>query len=386
MKVGLISAHPFSEEGGVKTHILNLKREFQKKNVKTKVLVPRAKIFEKYDKDTILLGTALRIEFGGGISDLIFSFLPLAIERVLLREKFDVLHFHNFTLPATLQILLSPLSFSSTTILTFHSNIERSAFLKKYPFFIDLLNDFCNLRIHGVILVSKILRPFFQNYKGEIEVIPNGVSLEAFGPTVPPVKKFLDKKLNLLFVGRLEERKGPIYLLKAFRLLKKKYPQARLIFVGDGPQRSECESFVKKFNLKDVVFEGWVAQEKVPSYYASCDIFCVPSIYGESFGIILLEALASQKPVVAFNIEAFLEVVKEGKGVLFAKNKNIFDLAKKIEFLILHKEKRKELGFEGRKWVQKYSWEKVAQKVLDFYQKIKNQREKKSLFIKNEKF
>lgn len=377
MKVALISIHPFTEEGGVKTHILNLYEEFKRKGAETKILVPRAKIFEKYKlEDIVLLGTSLKIEFGAGISDLIFNFTPFSIERVLFREKFEILHFHNFSFPGSPQILLSPLSFSTKNILTFHSNVERSKFLTKYPFFIDLLNYFCNLRIHGLILVSKVLLKFFEKYKGPIKIIPNGISLEKFNPKIPPLKKFSDSMFNILFVGRIEERKGLLYLLRAFKILKRKYKNLRLIVVGDGPDKKISEDFVKRERLKDVFFEGEISVEKVPFYYASCDIFCAPSIFGESFGIILLEAMACQKPVVCFDIDAFLEVTKGGKGVLLAKNKNFFDLAKKIEVLILNKNLRKKLAIEGRNLAKEYSWEKIAKEVLSFYQEVKKYQKK----------
>ena len=365
MKVGFFSFHTFSRPGGVKTHILGLKKEFEKRKIETKILAPRRHFFEKY-KDVILLGTSFKINFGGGETDFDIVFTPFSIERVLKRENFDILHFHNFGFPAILQVLNSPLAKKPLKIMTFHSNLERSKILKEWPFFVSLLNKVLNWRIDGLILVSPYLLKFFEEYKGPKKVIPNGVDIEKF-EKAKKIKKFLDSKINILYVGRIEERKGLIYLLRAFKILQKKFKNLRLIVVGDGEKEKECKDFVKKEKLKNVIFEGAVSQEKIPSYYKSCHIFCAPSIYGESFGIVLLEAMAAKKPIVAFNIPGFNEVIK-GKGQIFlAKPKDIEDLSKKLQILIENKNLRKEMGQWGFKEVQKYSWEKIAEKVLNFY-------------------
>jgi phosphatidylinositol alpha-mannosyltransferase len=375
MKVALISFHSFLEPGGVKTHVLNLAREFEKRKIDYKIVIPRRKINENYRKNVILLGTSFPLIWGGGISDLVFNFIPISIERCLIKEKFTILHFHNASFPSFFQILLSPLSFKTTNILTFHSDIERSNFLKNFPQFFDLFVGFCNLRLDGLIAVSKVALKYFEKFKKPKVVIPNGVDLETFNPRNKKIDKFLDGKINLIFVGRIEERKGLIYLLKAFLILKRKYQNLRLIVAGDGPEKENCEKFVRENNLKDVVFLGSIEKE-LPSLYATCDIFCAPSIFGESFGLVILEAMASGKPVVGFANEGYKELMKGKKGERFlAKPRDFKELAHKIEILIQNEKLRESLGKWGEKEAQKYSWEKIAEKVLDFYkicQKEKN--------------
>jgi phosphatidylinositol alpha-mannosyltransferase len=375
MKVALISFHSFFEPGGVKTHILNLAKEFEKRKIEFKIAIPRRKIKENYGKNVVLLGTSLPLIWGGGASDLVFNFIPISIERFLIKEKFTILHFHNASFPSFFQILLSPLSFKTTNILTFHSDIERSNFLKNFPQLFDLFVNFCNLRLNGLIAVSKTALKYFDKFKKPKAIIPNGVDLEVFNSKNKKIEKFLDGKINLLFVGRIEERKGLIYLLRAFSILKRKYQNLRLIVAGDGPERENCEKFVRENNLNDVIFLGNVKQE-LPLLYATCDIFCAPSIFGESFGLVILEAMASGKPVVGFANEGYKELMKGKKGEKFlARPKDFKELAKKIEILIKNTKLREDLGKWGRKEAKKYSWEKIADKILDFYrlcQKNKN--------------
>jgi len=367
MKIGLITFHSFLEPGGVKTHLLALLKEFKKKKIRAKIIVPRRKIRENYGKDVILLGTAFPINFGGGTADLVFNFTPASIEATLIKEQFDILHFHNATFPSFFQILLSPLSFKTLNILTLHSDISRTRLFKKIPQFFNFFINFCNLRIDGAIAVSPVAFKALEKFKKPKVIIPNGVDLKIFNPRNPKIKRFKDGKINLLFVGRIEERKGLIYLLKAFLILKRRYPNLRLIVAGDGPEREKCENFVKENNLRDVLFLGTV-KDDLPSLYSTCDVFCAPSIYGESFGIVILEALASGLPLVGFANRGYKELLRGTIAERFlVKPKDYRSLTKKIEILIKNPNIRKELRQFGLKHVKEYSWEKIAKKILNFY-------------------
>jgi len=122
MKIGLISFHSFLQPGGVKKHILGLQKEFQRRGIQAKIIAPRRKWWENYGKDVILLGTAFPLNIIGTQADFCLNFNTPAIERVLMKEKFDILHFHNFGFPSVVQILEKS---EALNILTFHANIER---------------------------------------------------------------------------------------------------------------------------------------------------------------------------------------------------------------------------------------------------------------------
>jgi len=393
MRVGLISFHTFSQPGGVKRHVLGLYKEFKRRGIKTKIIVPRRNWRENYGQDVILLGTSFPINFVGSRSDLDVNFNSLAIERTLRKEKFDVLHFHNFSVPSALQILTSPSISNTLNVLTLHSNVRGSKFLEKFPTLIYLFNKICQWKIDGVIGVAPLVLETFKNYKGPKILIPNGVDLEEFNPKVPPIKKFSNDKtspeqsrrIDILFVGRIEEKKGLIYLLKAYKILEKKFNPPpkfggglRLIIIGEGDLKKECQDYVKENNLKEVHFEGKKVGRELVAYYNSCDIFCSPAIFGESFGIVLLEAMACGKPVVAFANEGYKEFLAGKKGEKFlAKPKDFKELAQKLEILIKNPKLRKEMGEWGKREAQKYSWSRIADKVLTFYQICQKEKKKK---------
>jgi len=365
MKVGLISFHSFLQPGGVKRHILGLHQEFKKRGIESKIIVPRRSSSENYGKEIILLGTSFSWKITGTQSDFCINFNPFAIKKVLEREKFDVLHFHNCGLPSTLQIL----EFSEVlNILTFHANMEKSAFLKSFPGFIYAFNKLVQWKIDGVIGVAPLNIKLFKYYQGPKTVIPNGIDLNEFNPGVNKIKKYLDGKINILFLGRIEERKGLIYLLKALKIINRKHDNLRLIVVGEGPLKKYCQKWIVKNKLDNVVFEKPISQEEVPSYYKTADIYCSPAIYGESFGIVLIEAMACGIPVVAFANKGYAGVLKDTKGGRFlARPRHYKVLAEKLEILINNPKLRKEMGEWGIKEAGKYSWPKIVDQVLAFY-------------------
>ena len=365
MKIGLISFHSFLQPGGVKRHILGLHQEFKKRGIQSKIIAPRRSPLENYGKEVILLGTSFPWGVTGTQGDFCINFNPFAIKKVLDEEKFDVLHFHNCGFPSTLQILEWS---KALNILTFHANLEKSTFVKSFPGFLYIFNKLVQWKIDGVIGVAPLNLKTFKYYKGPKTVIPNGIDLAEFDLEVPKIKKYLDGKINILFLGRIEERKGLIYLLRALKILNKKHNNLRLIIVGEGPLKGKCQKWVKKNKLENVVFEKEVNQKEIPSYYKTADIYCSPAIYGESFGIVLIEAMAVGTPVVAFANKGYAGVLKNTKGGEFlARPKDYRTLAKKLEILINNPELRKEMGKWGIKEAQKYSWPKIVDQVLAFY-------------------
>jgi len=377
MKVGLVCFHTFSQPGGVKKHVLGLYNEYKKRGIKVKIIVPRRSKEENYGKDVILLGTSLPLTFSGSQSDLDINFNPLAIGEVLKKEKFDVLHFHNFGFPSIFQILRKS---KALNILTFHGNIRGSKFLKYFPVLLEGIKEIVKWKVDGVIGVASFNLDIFKDLKRPKIVIPNGIDLKEFNPQVKKIKKFLDGKINILFLGRIEERKGLAYLLRACKILEKKVKNFRLIVVGEGPLKADLKNWAIKNNLQNVAFEEKTVVRDASSYFNTCDIYCTPAIFGESFGIVILEGMACGKPVVAFDNEGYKELLTGKRGGILVKNRSYKELANVLEKLIKSKKLRKKIGERALKEVKEYSWEKVADRVLDFYDLCRKEKEKIKFF------
>lgn len=378
MKIGFISPHTFTYPGGVQKHTLSLKKEFEKRGHIVKIIYPREKLHQKRGKDEILLGGALVMPGNASRTNLSLNVTPLSVKRKIKKEKFDVLHFQNFGVFLPWQVLgaVDQLEKKPLKILTFHALLDASKLFKDIPFFMDILNDYILPKFDGIIGVSKPVLSQIK-YNGPTKIIPNGIDLDFFNPKGKKIEKFASlssvkshqsSSINILFVGRIEKRKGLIYLVKAFEILKKEFKNIRLIVVGEGDKKEEIEKYIKKHHIPDVFFEGKVKEEDLPKYYRTADICCFPSLFGEAFGIVLLEAMASAKPVVAFANKGYKEVLT-GKGAEFlVQPKDIQGLVNKLKFLIKNDKKRKEMGEWGRKEAEKYSWDKIADQTLKFYQ------------------
>ncbi len=240
------------------------------------------------------------------------------------------------------------------------------AYASTYPFLRPLFR-----RLAGCIAVSTAALQFVSRYfPGDYRVIPNGVNLEHFGPQVAPLQQFMDGKQNILFVGRFEKRKGAKYLLRAIPRIREWFPQTRFIFVGEGRLRRGFQQFVERHGWQDVVFAGYVSDEDLPRYFASAHIFCSPATGGESMGIVLLEAMASGKPIVASNISGYATVVSHGVDGLLTTPRNSEELAWAVEHLLGHEPLRQQFIQAGLHKAREYAWPRVAESVLEFYYEL----------------
>jgi phosphatidylinositol alpha-mannosyltransferase len=206
---------------------------------------------------------------------------------------------------------------------------------------------------------------YFPDYP--LRVIPNGIDVNFYHPGQAPIRHLRDDKLNILFVGRLEKRKGLGDLLRAYRAMKPRIPRSRLIIVGDGPLRGRVESYIARHRLPDVVMAGFVPDSVKPRYYCSADIFCAPATGAESFGIVLLEALASGLPVIATEVPGYMSVLEPGRDSVTVQPKNWRELAASLVILARDPELRMRMSEYALQKVRRYSWENVVSEVVDIY-------------------
>ncbi len=370
-KIGLFPLHSLAAKGGVKNHIMALAKEFRKMKLNPKIFPPRAKALESYKEKYIkIFGTEITIPFNGSSGSLTACVIPGSVSLMLAKEKLDVVHFHNFGFHS-LQILSRS---TALNIMTMHSYIEDQGVLEDYGFLIDYVFEVFNKKMDGIIAVSNSALSMLDKYHGPKIIIPNGIDTKLFNPRQEKIKKFCDGKTNLLFMGRIQERKGLAYLLKAYKILQSKYGNLRLIVGGEGELRPQCEKYVAENGLRDVCFEGEINEQDVPKYYATCDIFCAPSIFGESFGIVLLEAMASGKPAIGFANLGYSEVMGEKAGECLAKPRDYRALARKIDLVLANPKKRAALSLWGLEKSREYAWPKIARRVMDFYQECARRR------------
>ena len=218
---------------------------------------------------------------------------------------------------------------------------------------------------------------FLGKYRDKIVVIPNGINMEDFD--IQYSKEECREKLGLpvdenmiLFVGNLSPYKGPDVLIRAMSEISKKVPDTKLVFVGRGRMKEELEKLCKNTGVeRNVKFAGFVEESLKPLYYKAADVFVLPSMMiTESFGIVNLEAMACGVPIVASKIGGVPDVVKDGENGLLAPPKNSEALAEAIIYLLENEEVRRKMGKNGRKKVENYSWDEIANKTERLYELI----------------
>ncbi|MBN9388466.1 MAG: glycosyltransferase family 4 protein [Chloroflexi bacterium] len=376
MKICLVSPYDFAREGGVNQHIIALAEEFRAQGHIVKIMAPSSADEDETpeaDPDIYRVGNVVPIKANGSVARITLSLnLSGQIKKILQTEQFDVIHIHEPLMPA---LPLTVLAHSKTlNIGTFHafSQSHIGYYYGRY-----VLRLFVS-KLDGRIAVSKPAVDFVTQYfPGYYEIIPNPIDLNRFTTEAQPLPQFMDGKLNILFVGRIgERRKGLKFLLRAFNYIKQQMPNVRLIIVGKGDTKG-YERYLRNNGIKDVIFAGFVPDDMLPRYYKSAHVFCAPSTGGESFGIVLVEAMASGLPIVASDIPGYASVVQHGKQGLLVEPKNIEMLAMSLIRLLADANLRAGMGREGRLKAGQFSWKNVSQRVLDFYERSENRRRAK---------
>jgi phosphatidylinositol alpha-mannosyltransferase len=370
MKIALVSPYDFPFPGGVTEHISHLYGCFTGEGHQVRILAPSSqRDVEEAQPDVYRLGkTIIPVPANQSIARLTLSLtLSRRVKQILNAERFDVVHLHEPLVPA-LPLTVLRLS-KATNVATFH--VSRESYFG-YLYAKPLLKQFMR-KLHGRIAVSAAAHDFVHQYfPGDYRIIPNGIDVEAYERPRPPMPELQDGKLNLLFVGRLEKRKGLIYLLKALPHVKYHFPNLRLIVVGafDVDQMQEYQDFVREAGLTDVVFKGFVSLEEKIRYYQNCDVFCSPAIGRESQGVILLEAMAARKPVIATAIDGYRTVVQHGHDGLLVPPADETALAVGLCRLLSDDQLRGRLAGAGYAKAQAYSWRKVARRIVDLYEEV----------------
>ena len=363
MKIGLVTPYVYPLPGGVNDHVGHLYESLRVRGHDVRILTASHGLQRRSEGDVIRIGKGFSVPANGSVGTLTISpRYRSQIRDLVERERFALLHFHEPFVPFLAIMALR--ESRSINIATFHAY---AGYAPGYQLGGRMLGPVAANRLHGRIAVSAAARHFADRYlPGDYKVIPNGVDLRRFEHAVP-LARWQDGRPNILFVGRLEPRKGLLPLLKAYRLVRRTGVDCRLLVVGSGPLEREARRYVMTRRLADVEFLGRVSDQEKVQLFKTADVYVSPATGRESFGIVLLEAMAAGTPIVCSDIHGYKGVVKRDEQALLVEPGDHRELAAAILRLVGDPELRARMSRSGLERVQEFGWGRIAARVEAYY-------------------
>jgi phosphatidylinositol alpha-mannosyltransferase len=363
VRIVVVSPYDMDVPGGVQSHVAHLARELRRGGDDVRVVAPGTR---SRGEDRIAVGSSVAISFNGSVAPIALD--PRAARRTLeaIRDFApDVVHIHEPAVPWV--SLAASRQVAVPTVGTFHAWSDRD---RAYRIGRPLLRRVAR-RLDARVAVSEAACRYHADALGmggrEFTVVPNAVDVSRFADATP-IPGHLPP--TLLFVGRLEKRKGLEQLIRAFILLKTHRSDVRLLVVGEGPERDRCQALVPARMRSDVVFLGRVGQDDLPRFYRSADVFVAPALGGESFGIVLIEAMAAGTPVVASDIPGYRSVVRDELHGSLVRPGDPRALADALHTLLENPARREAMGREAQRYVQGYDWSAVTARLRAIYREV----------------
>jgi phosphatidylinositol alpha-mannosyltransferase len=365
MRVGIVCPYAWNIPGGVQSHIRDLAEALIELGHSVSVITTADEGVPLPDY-VVAAVKPVAVPYNGSVARV--SLGPVSANRVrrwIKEGNFDVLHVHEPTAPS-LSMLACWIA-SGPIVATVHTAMPKSRVLTAaLPVIRSALE-----KINGRIAVSEAARTMLvEHLGGDAVLIPNGVATRHYAGPVEPLPGWPGDGGAIGFLGRMDEtRKGLPVLLEAFAILGTERPALRLLIAGPGDAAEALEQVPAA--LRDrVVLLGQISDEDKVRMLHSVDVFCAPNTGGESFGIVLAEAMAAGAPIVASDLDAFRRVLRGGRaGELFA-NGDPADLARAAGMLLDNPERRRELSAAATAAVSTYDWSVVAKDVVNVYETV----------------
>lgn len=355
MKIAIACPYAWDAPGGVQVHIRQLAHRLERRGHRVIVLAPAGEA--PAAPNVVAVGRPVRLPYNGSVAP-IAPHAARSVRRALEEFQPDVVHAHEPFVPSV--AMHATRWAGAPVVATFHAYADRSILLQASA---RLLRRVWR-RIDVRIAVSEAAREHVSRaFQGDVRVIPNGVEVEHFAGAEPIE---LPQGRRVLFVNRLDRRKGFVVMIDAFRLVAETHPDALLVVAGDGRERSAVRRLPRAVRDR-VVLLGNVPHDLLPPYHAACEVFCAPATGQESFGIVLVEAMAAGLPIVATDIPGYREVVRGGEDGLLVPPEDPGAVAAALRRLLDDPELSARLARSARSRADAYSWDAVTRRVEAAY-------------------
>jgi phosphatidylinositol alpha-mannosyltransferase len=365
MRIGIVCPYSWDIPGGVSAHVADLAEALIRMGHHVSVLAP-AEFDELLPDYVVSTGKPRAVKYNGSVARL--SFGPIAARKVskwIEDGEFDVLHVHEPLAPSL--SVLACWAAKGPIVATWHSSMDKSRMMLT----LSKLAQTAMEKVSARIAVSEAARTtLIKHVGGDAVVIPNGVDISTFA-NAKPMFGWPGANKSIVFLGRGDEpRKGLSVLVEAYPEIRRQHPKIRLLIAGPGEPADTLKKLSREGRASVTVL-GMVAPQDKASVLASGTIYVAPNTGGESFGIVLLEAMASGTPVVASDLEAFKRVLDNGNAGATFENENSADLARVISDLLSNPVQCADLSAQGKLRAAEFDWSVVAERIIDVYESIR---------------
>lgn len=362
MKILQVCPFTWDKPGGVQNHVRQLSTHLRRRGHSVRVLTPGQAPFRR--GDVRIVGRPAAIKFNGSMPEISLTPRAARIVREFLREfRPDVIHVHEPLCPST--SMLATWYANAPVVGTFHANFPHHVWSGRIYSLVAPLLQPTFRKLDRRLAVSNAARHTVCTRLGEgdVQIVPNGSDVDVFATAVPAP---LPPGRKLLFVGRLERRKGFPVALQAFTALAQEYDDLRLVVVGDGADRVAADTLPPDIRAR-VHMMGKVSDDALPTYHRASDIFVSPATGSESFGIVLVEAMAAGLPVVASDIPGYRDVARDGVEGLLVTPTNPEALAAGVRRLLDDPDLAASLGARGAERARAFAWESIVDRLEEIY-------------------
>lgn len=367
MKIGLVCPYSIARGGAVQEIVRAQRAELAKRGHDVRIIAPQPRDISDIDlTGVIFVGSASDFRSPMGTTTAVSSSIDdEALEQMLETEKFDILHFHEPWQPFLSRQILT--RSSSVNIATFHAKIPETFMSRTIVRVVTPYTKGILKYLHELTAVSDAAVEYVSTLTDQpITIIPNAIDLKHYKLPPKPVQKAPDEPKTILFVGRLERRKGVKYLLQAYELLEQENDNVRLIIAGNGPNREKLESLATELGLKNVTFLGYVDDETKVELMQTADLLCAPAIFGESFGIVLLEAMACGAVLVAGDNSGYVSVMRDTGALSLVNPHDTVEFARRLNLLL----EDEGLRAVWQKWAKEYVKQFSYAHIMDQYEEL----------------
>jgi phosphatidylinositol alpha-mannosyltransferase len=367
MRIGLVCPYQWDVPGGVQYHVRDLAETLRGMGHHVEVLTPAEREESLPAEHATWAGRTVPVPYNGSMASMQFGPVSASRVRRWLREgHFDVVHVHEPASPSV--SLLVCMIAKGPVVATFHAATTRSKWLAAVgPMARPWLE-----KISGRIAVSDFARRVqVEHLGGDAVIIPNGVHVAAFaeGPPLPGHTRGVDGP-TIGFLGRYDEpRKGLPVLLEAMRTVVRRHPGARLLIAGRGDP-AQARALIGEDLRAHVALLGELTEKDKAAFLRSVDVYCAPNLLGESFGVVLIEALAAGAPIVASDLDAFARVLEHGDAGVLVRRGDAGALARALGDLVADPARRAELSLRGAAVAAGYDWGVLARRILAVYETV----------------